>query len=144
MLSRRSNFERLENDRLLLGRVDMLLCRIDRLLRRKRLKSRDARKRHDPRRTPRDVSPHVVAVPHETPARLHDCVTIGERVRPRMDALLLATWDQTRRGGPTAYGRVCSGLWKKCETALKSEKIAAASIAMLDSPAEGSAAGIGA
>jgi hypothetical protein len=67
VLSRRGDLERLEHDRLLLGCVDGLLCRIDRLLRRKRLKSRDARKRHDPRRTPRDVSPHVVAVPHENP-----------------------------------------------------------------------------
>ena len=80
MLSRRGDLERLQHDRLLLGCVGGRPCRIDRLLRRERLKSHDARKRHDKRRTPRNVWPHVVAVPHENPTRLNNRWTIGERV----------------------------------------------------------------
>ena len=39
---------------------------------------------------------------------------------------------------------MCSEFWKKYVTGVKPEKIAVASIAMLDCPAAGTAAGIGA
>jgi len=102
VLPRRGDLERFEYHRLLPGRVDGLLCRIDRLLRRKRSKDHDTRKRRDKRCTLRDVSPHVVRRSSQEPTRLPDRVTIEECVRPRMDALVLTSWDQARGGGPTA------------------------------------------
>ena len=130
MLSRRGDLERLEHDRLLLGSCRRPASSYRPAPAPQAAESRDARKRHDQRRTLRDVSPHVVAVPHENPVRLHDRVTIGERVRPRMDALVLASWDQASGGGPTAYGRVCSGLWTRWETGVRPTWIATASIGM--------------
>jgi hypothetical protein len=47
-----------------------------------------------------------------------------------MDALVLASWNQASGGGPTAYGRVYSGFWKRWETGIEAEKMATAQIAM--------------
>src|SRR5262245_33223104 len=144
MLPRGRDLERLQHHGLFPGCVGGLFRRVSRLLRRNRPDGRDASECRDKSRTLRDVSPHVVRRSSREPTRLPDRVTIGERGRPTMDALVLASWNQASDGGPTAYGRVYSGFWKRWETALKPAETVVGLIAMPAGRGAGSSADIGA